>query len=246
MPGLRVAVLMRRWRFHPPLWAVLAMMPALALLLSLGIWQLHRGQQKAELLTQYAEVALQPAVVLDPKVAASVQPLRVRVSGRYEARHQLLLDNQSSRQRPGYQVWTPLRLEDGALVLVNRGWIPLADRAHPATPPAPEGEVAVEGYWRALTQAGLRTDAGACSKAASFPQIVNYPRSADVACLLGENVADGELLLAPEAPGGFVREWHFDNGFPPERHYGYAAQWFALAATLLFLFIKLNLKRHHD
>lgn len=238
--------LMGRWHFHPPLWAVLAVIPALALLLALGSWQLHRGQQKAALLTQYAGVALEAAVPLNPAVAAGAQPLRVRASGHYEIGRQLLLDNQSSHQRPGFQVWTPLRLASGALVLVNRGWIPLVNRAQPPTPPAPEGAVQVEGYWRALTQAGLRTDAGACEKAERFPLIVNYPRIADVACLFGENVADGELLLAPEAQDGFVREWHFDNGFPPERHYGYAAQWFALAATLLFLFIKLNLKRHHD
>ncbi|TXH02553.1 MAG: SURF1 family protein [Nevskiaceae bacterium] len=237
---------MSRWRFQPPMWAVLATVPALALLLALGTWQLRRGEQKAELLTQYAAVALQTARPLDPSQAGGAQPLRVRATGHYEAQRQLLLDNQSSHQRPGFQVWTPLRLDSGALVVVNRGWIPLTGRAHPPSPPAPEGTVQVEGYWRALGRAGLRNAEGGCQRAVAFPQIVNYPDAADLACLYGEPLADGELLLAPEAPGGFVREWHFDNGFPPERHYGYAAQWFALAATLLFLFIKLNLKRDHD
>ena len=241
-----MAVLKARWRFTPPLWSVLALLPTLALLLWLGNWQINRGQQKAAMLAQFAAVALQPPQPLDPRIAAAARPLHVRISGHYDDARQLLLDNQSNHQRPGYQLWTPLRMNSGALVLVNRGWIALTDRAHPPSPLAPAGEVVVDGYWHALAQAGLRSDASDCKKAERFPQIVNYPRAADIACLLGENVADGELLLAPDAPGGFVREWHFDNGFPPTRHYGYAAQWFALALTLLFLFIKLNLKRQHD
>ena len=52
------------------------------------------------------------------------------------------------------------------------------------------------------------------------------------------------LLLAPEASDGYLRDWSQDDRrFPPQRHYGYAAQWFAFAATLLAIFLKLNLKR---
>jgi cytochrome oxidase assembly protein ShyY1 len=238
---------MARWRLQPPLWAVLGLVPALSLLLALGVWQLHRGQAKQALLAQYASAGQQAAVELDPRWLATMQPLRVQVTGRYEDQHQLLLDNQSNHQRPGYDVWTPLRLADGSLVLVNRGWIPQSGtRAQPPSPAAPSGEQQVTGYWRALTEPGLRLAAPPCAKAARFPQIVNYPNVAELRCVLGEPVADGEVLLDAAAAGGFVREWNFDNGFPPERHYGYAAQWFALALTLLVFFIKLNLKRSHD
>ena len=48
-----------------------------------------------------------------------------------------LQDGQSRRQRPGYHVWSPLRLADGALVLVNRGRL----RRKPRTVISPAGAV---------------------------------------------------------------------------------------------------------
>ena len=43
-----------------------------------------------------------------------------------------------------------------------------------------------------------------------------------------------------QAPGGFVRDWS-EAGFPPARHYAYAAQWFGLALVgLVFLFRQLR------
>lgn len=238
---------MGRWRFKPPLWAVLAMLPALALLISLGIWQLHRGQAKAAMLAHYAQAGEQAPIAFSPQLPSTMAPLRVQVSGLYEGQRQLLLDNQSHQQQPGYDVWTPLRMADGTLLLVNRGWIPrTGTRADPPSPAAPQGQQQVTGYWRALSEPGMRLGQPACQKAARFPQILNYPDVDELRCTLGEPVLNGEILLDSGADGGFIREWTFDNGFPPSRHYGYAAQWYALALTLLAFFIKLNLKRPHD
>ncbi len=238
---------MSRWHFKPPLWAVLAMVPALALLLSLGTWQLNRGQAKAAMLAHYAQAGEQVAVAFNPQQLATMVPLRVQLSGRYDDQRQLLLDNQSNRQRPGYDVWTPLRLADGTLLLVNRGWIPRSGtRAEPPSPAVPQGEQQITGYWRALSEPGMRLGQPVCQKAVHFPQILNYPDVVELRCTLGEPVLNGEVLLDAGADGGFVREWNFDNGFPPSRHYGYAAQWYALALTLIAFFIKLNLKRSHD
>ena len=243
----RAVYLMARWHFKPPTWAVLGMVPALALLMSLGVWQLHRGQAKELMLAHYAEAGAQAAVAFNPKQVATMQPLRVELIGNYDDQRQLLLDNQSNHQRPGYEVWTPLRLADGTLLLVNRGWIPQSGtRAEPPSPAVPKGEQHIVGYWRGLSEPGMRLGQAACAKATRFPQIVNYPKVDELQCTLGESLLNGELLLDAAADGGFVREWNFDNGFPPTRHYGYAAQWFALALTLLAFFIKLNLKRSHD
>ena len=53
------------------------------------------------------------------------------------------------------------------------------------------------------------------------------------------DVIDGLLLLDENAAGGFPRDWH-SLGLPPSRHYGYAVQWFALAAALTVIFIGMN------
>jgi len=238
------------WSFRPSLWSVLAAVAGCALTVYLGLWQLHRGDQKKALDRQYAEAAAQPPRQLTAATApaASLAAIRVSVHGAYLADRQLLLDDQVRGSTPGYDVWTPLRLDDGHLLMVNRGWVPAGASRRELPPlPVPAEAQTLDGLGRSLPGPGLRLGGAACDPAhppAQWPRLVLYPTAADLACFYGEPVLAGELLLAPEAPAGFVREWRVSSvGFPPARHYAYAAQWFAFAATLLVLFIKLNLKR---
>jgi cytochrome oxidase assembly protein ShyY1 len=229
---------------------MLAAAAGCALTVYLGLWQLHRGAAKQALDRQYAAAAAQPpleltAAATPPAVLAAT---RVSVHGEYLAERQLLLDDQARGQTPGYDVWTPLRLADGRLLIVNRGWVPAGPSRRELPPlPAPAGPLALSGLWRSLPEPGVRLGGAACDPSrpsTQWPRLVLYPTAADLACFYGEPVLAGEVLLAPEAPGGFVREWRVSSaGFPPARHYAYAAQWFAFALTLLVLFIKLNLKR---
>ncbi len=237
------------WSFRPSLWSVLATAAGCALTVYLGLWQVHRGEAKKALDRQYAEAAAQPPRELTAATApaATMAAIRVSVHGEYLADRQLLLDDQVRGSAPGYDVWTPLRLDDGRLLIVNRGWVPAGSsrRELPALP-TPAGPQVLDGLWRSLPEPGLRLGGAACDPvhpSTQWPRLVLYPTAADLACSYGEPVLAGELLLAPDAPGGFVREWKVsDIGFPPARHYAYAAQWFAFALTLLVLFIKLNLK----
>ncbi len=48
----------------------------------------------------------------------------VEVAGRYDAGRQILIDNRVHAGRAGYHVVTPLVIEDGRAVLVNRGFVP--------------------------------------------------------------------------------------------------------------------------
>jgi surfeit locus 1 family protein len=59
---------------------------------------------------------------------------------------------------------------------------------------------------------------------------------------LGRPLEDRIVLLDPEQPDGFVRAWQ-PSVFPPERHLSYAVTWFALAATVVVLFVALNLRQ---
>lgn len=217
-----------------------------ALTVWLGIWQLHRGHAREALDAQYAQAQAGATVQLDVDTTApaNARALAATATGVY-LDQQLLLDNQVHERTPGYQVLTPLRLSSGGLILVNRGWLPQnPDRRVLPSLPLPAGTLSVSGLWRALPEPALRLKTANCS-GSGWPRIVEYPTPADLACLFpGAVIASGMLLLSPAAADGFVREWsQADDQFPPSRHYGYAAQWFAFAATLLFFFVKLNLKR---
>lgn len=229
-------------RFRAPAWAWLLTAAAVALFAALGAWQLQRGAAKRAMVATLADVAA-PA----ERLAATSPPprelelRRAEATGRYVPDRQLLQDGQSLRKRPGYHVWTPLRLADGAVVVVNRGWIPLDRAGLEAAPPA--GEVTVRGFWRGLPEPGLRlAPPAACVPARTWPATVLYPTAAEVDCHLGQAALPGLLLLDASQPGGFAREWS-DFGFPPERHYGYAVQWLALAVAALVIFLVINRKR---
>lgn len=226
--------------FRPPLWATLLTAAGVASFGALGVWQSQRGLQKARFQAQL-EQAPAGSAALSSRSAPGEDFAwrRVTAAGRYVDERTLLLDGQGHQGRPGRHVWTPLRLADGTLVLVDRGWIALDA---PATA-APAGDVVVQGLWRSLPRPGLRLEShGNCPEARKFPAVVQYPTTADLACLLGEPALNGVLLLDARAPGGYVRAWAA-AGLPPARHYAYAAQWFALALTALVLYAVLNLKR---
>lgn len=223
----------------------MAVLPLLALLLWLGTWQMQRGQAKEDMLAERS-AARQAEPHRLPATGESEAVLygsAVAARGEYRDDRQILLDNQVRRERVGYRVWTPLRLDDGRLVLIDRGWIAAGrDRSRPPNPPAPAGETAIRGIWRDLPQPGLRLEApGACEQS-GWPRVLNYPSYEQVACQYAEPVVDGLLLLDENAAGGFERDWN-DLGLPPARHYGYATQWYALALTLAVLFVTLNLNR---
>ena len=234
-----------RYQFRPPWWALLGTLLLGGLLVTLGNWQYGRGRAKQALLDQHARALQQPARELSAAqlLPPAGQVLRVRVQGVYEPERGVLLDNQSHQRRPGLHVWTPLRLGDGSLLIVDRGWLPLQSAA-PAPPPA--GPQIVEGYWRALPQPGMRLGASGvdCAPTPARPLRVNFPDAAEARCLFGESLRPGLLELAPEEPGGYLRDWApaGAEAVPPQRHYAYAAQWWAFAATLVGLFIKLNLR----
>lgn len=236
------------WQLRPPWWAMLGTALGCAVTVHLGFWQWHRGEAREALDAQYAQAVATGPIPLrvDTAVADGADAIQVTASGRYDAGRQLLLDNQSHDRTPGYHVLTPIRLASGGIALVNRGWVPQHPdrRVLPALPLA-DADTTVTGLWRSLPQPALRLAIDNCpAAAAGWPRIVGYPTADDLRCLYGPETAGGVLLLDPAAPEGFLRDWSQDDRrFPPQRHYGYAAQWFAFAATLLAIFLKLNLKR---
>ena len=114
--------------------ATLATLAALAILVSLGVWQMQRLAWKEALLARvgsriHADPQPLPPACRWPSLEPDDYEYRhVRVTGTFEHDHEALvfvgasgLENQPA---PGYVVLTPLRLADGAHVCVNRGFVP--------------------------------------------------------------------------------------------------------------------------
>lgn len=231
--------------FRPPPWSILPTVLMTALFGWLGTWQLHRAHEKQALQAAFDTAGSAPVTTLppDPPRGDILATHRVKADGAFDPQHQLLLDNQPRAEVPGYHVWTPFRRADGSWLIVDRGWV-AADPIRGHLPPIDVGAEPreVDGFWRPFPQAALRLASDPCASK-DFPRVLSYPTREQLACVLGAPVADGVLLLDAALPDGFVREWTLPNPVPPARHYAYAAQWFAFAATLLFLFVKYSLKR---
>ncbi len=235
--------------FRPGFIPTLAMLPLLALLLWLGQWQWDRAAEKQTLLDRWAGQALLAPVALptapDGNTTATAQFLRVFASGAYLPDSQVLLDNQTHGGKAGYRVLTPLLLADGSALMVDRGWVALPGNARDRLPNVAISSAnrRVQGRLDHFRQAALREATGPLLAVRdNRPRVMNYPDSAAVSAAIGRPVYPLVLLLDGTEPDGFVREDAPTLSFGPERHVGYAIQWWALAVTLVLLWSWTALK----
>lgn len=205
---------------------------------SLGNWQLSRAVYKDDLQARIDAQHALPPLGDGAMLSDAVLHRQVRLSGRWLPADTIFLDNRPMNGHAGFFVLTPLQLEKGGVVLVQRGWAPrnLADRT--ALPPVetPAGRVNVEGRLapppsRYLEFAGapqgtirqnLDLDAYRVQTRLPLPPVV----------VLQTGVAsDGLLRDWPEAASG--------SG----KNRGYAFQWFGLAALITVLYVWFQIVR---
>lgn len=237
------------WRFTPRWYSVLVTAVALPLFVSLGSWQWNRGQARQ---AQWDEFARGDAPAVEASAASLAQLpryARVRVSGEADGQRQFLLENISHRGAPGYYVLTVLRLAEGSRLLVNRGWVPFTGyREQLPDLRLPEGEQAswtVTGRIGALPVAGLASGQVGPPLTGAWPRVASFPTLAQLEAAYGAPLLPLVLMLDDGPTPGYLRDWT-PSGLPPERHVGYAVQWWALAVLLAGLFIGVNLKRRDD
>jgi surfeit locus 1 family protein len=230
--------------FAPRAFTTLLTIVLIALLISLGRWQLRRADEKRALFDSFAAGtdATQP-------VALETLPLRryqhIEASGRYDQGRQVLIDNMVNAERAGYFVITPFELTGGGWVLVNRGWVPLgSSRAERPLIPVAGDTRFIRGRADNMPSPGIQMGTKA-ALGPPYPVVAAFPSRGEIAQLLGETSWTGAtdlVLLDPGERDGYVRNWSAP-GFPPIRHIAYAVQWFALALTLAVIYVVTNLRR---
>ncbi len=233
-------------RFRPRLLPTLATVVAVALFVSAGNWQRDRMHGKQALRARYDAAAELPQAVLSEVKAevsgdwAAARFRRVVVRGQYDAAHQILVDNKVYAGRAGYHVVTPLRLADGDVVLVDRGWTaagPTRAVLPEATPPA--GGIEVEGRLNLPPARYLELAADAAAGAVwQNLDTARFAKATGIAVL----PAIVEQTVPPEPADALVRDWP-EPDFGIDQHRIYMVQWYAFAALALGLWIGLNLRK---
>lgn len=235
----------RRGRF----WLVtIAAVLALAATASLGRWQLSRAAQKEALQADIAQQQARPPLdqqaflAMTRPTEALHRPVRLR--GLWLAPQTVYLDNRQMHGVPGFYVLTPFAIEGAEqAVMVQRGWIQrnFEDRSRLQPVETPTGLVELEAHIEPppshlLELAKPPPAAAAQGDVGSSPIRQNL----DLERFRAESGLplriDLSLQQTGKASEGLQRDWPAP-ALGVEKHYGYAFQWFGLAALVTILYV---------
>jgi len=232
----------RRWW-----WTTLIVLAGIGLTIRLGFWQLDRHEQRQSRIGHITAVQELPVLDLNmdplPTNLETMEYRQVTATGEYDFDHQVALRNQvrprMTGNDPGFTLITPLLLEDGSAVMVERGWIPKEyDTASKWRQFDEPGTVRVAGVIRISMEKGEMGSALVDPTLAPGESrldtwnFVNLPR-------LQEQVPYPILdIYIEQAPGVISESLPFRQQVPPDldpgAHIGFALQWFFYAALLIF------------
>ena len=193
-----------------------------AVCIRLGFWQLDRLHGRRDVNAMLAVRGALPPVDLATADPERVPYAHVTVAGTYDPSHEIVLSGRSYQGMAGNHILTPLVLEDGRAVFVDRGWVPLDVASPPVAgaAAAPTGHVTVSGL-------ALPPDSISASPVSPVPSVVTRI-DLGVAALPYRLIPVYVLLQTQDpaqASGSPI------PGMPPTLvvgpHLSYAIQWFA-------------------
>jgi len=205
----------------------------------LGQWQLGRHEERRILDARVASRVVAAPEPLDELIGdggdlAGVEYRQATVTGTYVLDDEVILQARSLDGRSGHEVLTPLLGDDGTVVIVDRGWVPI-DATDPPVAGAepPTGGVTVTGFVR-LTQ--VRRGLGPQDPAEGRLTRISRVDIDRLATQIDRAVRPVWLQLASQAPaqpGVFpiALDPPQPGGGPP--HLSYAVQWFAFAVVVV-------------
>lgn len=230
--------------FRPTFWPTLIALPALIALIGLGVWQLERLDWKSDLIAERQARSQAPAVALPNPVGevAGLVYMPLRVSGRFRHDLEFYLAARTHRGAVGLHVVTPLELDDGRVVLIDRGWIP-PERRDPASRAAGQtpGRVEIVGLGRSGGWKGW-----ALLRPENQPEenLWFWVDPAAMAAAAGLEGVIPDLYLEAGAspnPGGLPIGGQTRIEMPND-HLQYAITWFSLAVALVVIYLVYHLR----
>ncbi|ROO39601.1 SURF1 family protein [Pseudomonas sp. 7SR1] len=232
--------------FRPGIVPSLVVAVLVPVMVCLGFWQLSRGEQKRVLMDTYAERRVAPPMA-SVELPQTQDPAfrRVSLHGQFDAAHSILLDNRQHDGKVGVELLQPfLDQASGQWLLVNRGWLPWPDRRTPPVFSTPEQPVSLQAWVYVAPGATFQLHADPVD--APWPRLVTAIEPDKLWAELDRHGFAYELRQQ-SGPGAYRTDWPV-VAMGPEKHLGYAVQWFAMASALFGLFLYLgwhNAGRHH-
>ena len=112
-------------RFRPFLWLTIVSLPALLVLVGLGSWQLQRLQWKNDLIASFESRAAAAAIAV-PAADVGLEDVefrRLALVGTFQHHKEVFLTGRTYEGNAGFHIVTPFQLDDGRIILINRGWV---------------------------------------------------------------------------------------------------------------------------
>lgn len=201
------------------------------LLLWLGVWQLQRADEKQQLLDRWSSARTDLTELPERE---SIEPVGVSLHGQFISGVIYLLDNRTREGRTGYEVIVPFKPDTDAnakhpVVLINLGWL-AAGQYRDQLPEIslPTGSQRITGRVANPSQTiQLRPDRWQESGRVRIQQL-------DMDRLARRHPGLYPAVIRIDKPllSGLSVGWPVVN-MTPERHIGYAIQWFGLAIVLM-------------
>lgn len=216
----------------------------ISILCSLGSWQIARYEDKKERVIQISERQAQGVIehsVLTTLNLSDVRDVMINISPLEYSDKYLWLDNQQSNGQIGFKLVVPVNTEEGWL-LVNMGWVKgRKDRLTLPNIPALEeltkpltGAISIPGINRFVTETALNDG--------QFPKVIQQIEISRLGDLIDKPLLP-YMLTVTQPSEDYIRQWT-PVVMAPEKHIGYAIQWFGLAiAAFIIYFIAWRKKR---
>ncbi|WP_328503735.1 SURF1 family protein [Streptomyces sp. NBC_00457] len=221
-------------------WVILTLVALLLIptMIRLGIWQMHRYETRTAR-NQLVADALAAKPVPVEKLTAPGHTVtederyhRVTAKGRFDTDDEVVVRRRTNADdEVGYHVLTPFVLDDGKVLLVNRGWIPAdspSQTTFPKIPAPPRGEVTVTGRLmpdETTEASGIKNLKGLPDRQIMLINSEQEARRLD-AQVLGGYIAQ----TAPEPKGDTPELLGSPGNEDAALNYAYAVQWWLFAA----------------
>jgi cytochrome oxidase assembly protein ShyY1 len=223
-------------------WIALITCAGVALTLRLGFWQMSRAHEKqarhdAIVAQQSLPVLTLPELLTLPHAFEQLHR-RVDLQGVWLAQYTVYLDNRPMNGQAGFYVLTPLQLDASHIVLVQRGWVPrnFEDRTRLPMVDTPTAVVTVEGRLSPAPSPLFELSNSTSGQEPSLA-VSRIRQNLDLTQFSKQTGLEFKAVVLQTDPAsdGLHRDWpEITAGV--EKHWGYAFQWFAMAATQVLLY----------